>query len=225
MNQGMRGNEQKSDRILVSVGVLMLVLEIWKQITIWKVEYKGSYDIWYFPFQLCSTPMYMLLIYGLIGKTDKAAMLVKKSILTFIEDYGMLGGIMALIVHEGLIHKGYMLLTIHGFIWHIIMVLLSLYIFLNGLSYRGNRGFLRTVPLFLGLSCIAFSLNVLLHRYGDCDMFYISPYHNSSQMIYHDIDKVIGRPVGIVVYLISIVVGAYVIHKMFDIVSARRDII
>lgn len=211
-----------NDRFVTTVGVLMFVLEIWKQITIWKVECAGKYDVWYVPFQLCSMPMYLLLLYGFIRSTDSSFAVIKKSILTFIEDFGLLGGIMALIVHDGLVHEGYPLLTLHGFLWHILMVILSLYIFMKDLSYRGTVSFFRTVPIFALTAAMAFMINVLLHRYGDCDMFYISPYHNSSQMVYHEIDEVIGRPAGIFLYLSSIVAGAFLVHKVFDIAYAYR---
>ena len=60
-------------------------------------------------------PMYLCLMYAALAGL-KSTERIKAVILTFIRDYGFLGGIMALIVHDGLIHPGYAALTAHGFI-------------------------------------------------------------------------------------------------------------
>jgi len=211
----------KTDKVIFITGVVLFALEIWKQLTIWLVEYGGNYDVWYFPFQLCSMPMYLTIIYGCISGTDARSDLMRRSILTFIQDYGLLGGVMALVVHEGLIHKGFLLLTLHGFLWHAVMIMLSLYIFYKKLSYRGSASFIRTLPVFVISAGVAELINVALHKYGDCDMFYISPYHNNVQVVFHDIDGIIGRPAGILLYLVCVALGAYIVHKILDVISVH----
>ena len=129
---------------------------------------------------------------------------------------------MSLAVHDGLIHPGHMLLTAHGFIWHILLLVLSFFIFRRKLSFTGIREFAYTIPLFSGLAAIAEFINISLHRFGDCDMFYISPYHNSSQLVFCEIDSLIGRPAGIIVYLASIVLGAFIVHLCFSFQSSLK---
>lgn len=208
-------NKKDTDRVIIIFGIVLLLMEIWKQLMIWKVEFGGSYEIWYFPFQLCSMPMYLCLMYAALAG-HKSTERFRAEILTFIRDYGFLGGIMALIVHDGLIHPGYAALTAHGFIWHVLMLVLSLYITFNGLALPGISGFVSTLPLFLILSSMAEIINVIFHELGDCDMFYISPYHNSSQIVFRDIDAITGRPLGIIIYLISMCIGALAIHFILD---------
>ena len=207
-----------TDRFIIYVGIILIVLEIWKQLTLWIVEFNWKYNVWYFPFQLCSMPMYIIALYGYLVKfrPGRDTENMKKILLTFLQDYGFLGGVMSLIVHGGLIHPGYMLLTAHGFIWHILMVVLSLYISLNRLSLPGINGFFRTVPLLLCLAAAAETINITLHGFGDCDMFYISPYHISSQPLFSDIDMAAGRGVGIAVYIASVVIGALIVHIILE---------
>ena len=216
-------NEMKRGSVVAAAGIVFFILEILKQLGLWLVEYHGSYNVWYFPFQVCSMPIYLGLWYGLLyyrrgeeikekpGSDDKTFKL-RQVLLTFLCDYGMLVGALALIVHDGLIHPGYPLLTLHGFVWHILMVLLSIYIFATGLSDLSLKGYFLTVPLFLGLAAIAELINIILHPYGDCDMFYISPYHVSSQIVFCDIDRSIGRIPGIFVYLFAVMLGAFIVH-------------
>lgn len=49
-------------------GILMAASEIWKQLTLTFLINHGAYDWWYFPFQLCSIPMYICLILPVISK-------------------------------------------------------------------------------------------------------------------------------------------------------------
>ena len=53
----------KSDIFFFACGILMFCSEIWKQFTLTFAIGGGSYIWWYFPFQLCSIPMYILLAY------------------------------------------------------------------------------------------------------------------------------------------------------------------
>lgn len=48
-------------------GILMAASEIWKQLTLTFLINHGAYDWWYFPFQLCSIPMYICLILPVIS--------------------------------------------------------------------------------------------------------------------------------------------------------------
>ena len=50
--------------------MLMFCSEIWKQFTLTFAIGGGSYIWWYFPFQLCSIPMYILLVYPWIRKKN-----------------------------------------------------------------------------------------------------------------------------------------------------------
>lgn len=210
--------KDNKDKIIVLFGIVFLLMEIWKQLMIWKVEFGGRYEIWYFPFQLCSMPMYLCLLYGALARSKNMDRF-RRVILTFLRDFGFLGGIMALIVHDGLIHPGFPALTLHGFLWHVLMLMLSVFISYKRLSLKGVSGFVSTLPLFLVLSIIAELINFIFHKFGDCDMFYISPYHNSSQMVFKDIDSITGRPMGILIYLTSVCIGAFVIHLISDRIS------
>ena len=209
--------DRKYGKPVVVAGVVLIVMEIWKQLTLWLLVEGGKYNVWYFPFQLCSLPMYLALLYGMLRmRTGRRACIIRRALLTFLQDYGFLGGAMALIVHEGLMHPGHPLLTAHGFIWHIVMLLTALYIHVSGLSDRSDRGFRRTLPIFGIAALLAEIINITLHHYGDCDMFYITPYHLSSQPVFRSIDAVIGRPAGILLYLGCVILGAFFVHRLFS---------
>lgn len=240
-----------SDRFVPRIGLLLLFMEVWKQFYLYYMVFHKSYQVWYFPFQLCSMPIYLCLLYGFLSYREKQARRIDASaaaavtaahasdfedtasapslsskllpvLALFLRDYGVLGGIAALIVHAGFTWPDHPLLTMHGYLWHIILILLGALLTRHGLCPKGLRSFWRTVPLFLLLSAMAEGINVLLHPYGDCDMFYISPYHLSSQPVFHQIDAVIGRIPGIAVYLTCVVLGAFLVHGCFCIWEKRK---
>lgn len=176
----------------------------------------GVYDVWYFPFQLCSMPIYLCAIYSRVKEP------CRKVIATFLQDYGMVGGILALMYHEGFTDQGSLLLALHGYSWHIVMLVLAMWIFGRGLSGETWRDFGHATLLFGILAGIAECINVLLHGYGDCDMFYITPYHLSSQPFFRSVDAALGRPLGIAVYLGCIVFGAWIMHLLSRMVWKTR---
>ncbi|MEG0369488.1 MAG: hypothetical protein RR593_05755, partial [Hungatella sp.] len=47
--------------LLFFCGILLAFSEVYKQLFLYYVVGQGCYDWWYFPFQLCSLPMYLCL--------------------------------------------------------------------------------------------------------------------------------------------------------------------
>ena len=50
------------DRILFCCGLFLSASELYKQLFLYYMINQGRYDWWYFPFQLCSLPMYFCLL-------------------------------------------------------------------------------------------------------------------------------------------------------------------
>ena len=188
--------------ILFSCGVLLALMELYKQAFLYVIEFHGHFDWWYFPFQLCSIPMYLGL--GIPFVPSK----LKNSFYSFIQDFGLLGGIMALAEPSGLMHP-YITLTVHGFLWHFILIFMGL---ICAFYNHGKRG----RPLFLFLICTAIAtvINVLSHPYGNADMFYISPYYPNDQIVFHQISLVTGTILGNCLYLTSVLLGGFIIHMI-----------
>lgn len=199
-------------RLIFGAGLLLTAMELAKQTYLYAVVFGGHYNVWYFPFQLCSVPMYLALLWPLLEKRrERLAMAAA----TFIQDFGLLGGVAALIVHEGFTHPGHPMLTAHGYIWHILLIAMSIYMFRSGFAGQDIRSFRDSAGIFAVCAVIAEIINVLLHPFGDCDMFYISPYHLSSQIVFRDIDRIIGRGPGIIFYLLCVVAGAALVHLAY----------
>ena len=48
--------------LLFACGVFLAFSEVYKQLFLYYIENNQHYDWWYFPFQLCSLPMYLCLL-------------------------------------------------------------------------------------------------------------------------------------------------------------------
>lgn len=199
------GNAAYVYRILFVCGLLLLAAELYKQIFLYYVVNDQSYDWWYFPFQLCSLPMYLCLCLPLFRHAG-----LKRVLCTFIRNFGLLGGIMALAEPSGLMHP-YWTLTIHGLSWHILLIFISLLISFSGIGSHDFVGYLHTLLLFLFSCGIATTINVFTH--GVADMFYISPYYPVTQVIFNQISIHYGIAMGIVIYLFAVCMGGYLCHK------------
>lgn len=130
---------------------------------------------------------------------------------TFIQDFGLLGGIMALAEPSGLMHP-YWTMTVHGFLWHFNLIFMGLICAFYNLKTETPKSYLHTIPLFLFCTAIATAVNVLSHPYGNADMFYISPYYPNGQIVFHQISLVIGTFAGNCLYLASVLLGGFIIH-------------
>lgn len=196
-------------RVLFTCGLILAAAELYKQGFLYYIVNGEQYDWWYFPFQLCSVPMYLCLLLPVLNRF--APRRCSRAVYTFMQDYALLGGIMALAEPSGLMHP-YAVLTFHGFIWHFILIFIGLTCALTGEGGRRLKDFADTLPLFLGCAAIATVINVASHPYGNADMFYISPYYPNGQIVFHQIALTIGTAVGNLLYLASVILGGFLIH-------------
>lgn len=207
-----RKNEKAPFRFLLLCGLILAAGELYKQLFLYEIVNGGRYNWWYFPFQLCSTPMYLCLLLPLFQRRRRAAGLL----FTYLQDFSLLGGVMALAEPSGLFHP-YWTLTLHGLLWHILLVFLGLTIFRAGLADPGVRGYARTLPLLFLFCLIATAINVATG--GQADMFYISPYYPVTQVVFHRLSLLFGTPAGIALYLLALCLGGLLTHLGLERIS------
>ena len=147
-----------------------------------------------------------------------------RAVCTFLQDYALLGGVMALAEPSGLMHP-FLMLTLHGFVWHFILIFIGFYCAMVSDGGRGVRAFADTIPLFLLCTAAATAINVLVHPYGNADMFYISPYYPNGQVVFHQIALTIGTAWGNLLYLVSVLLGGFIFHLGLGYLPVRRRIL
>lgn len=154
--------------ILFGVGIFMLLIEVLKQILLTYVR-GNSYSWSDFPWQLCSTHMYLCLIYPFVKKHSRTIEL-------FIMSYGLLGAIFAFSIPCSNF-TSYLLLTIHGLLWHGILLFLSFYLFLETEEPYSYKEFRNPAVLYIICAAIAVTFNVASYHIsqGTSNMFFFGP--------------------------------------------------
>ena len=216
-NTNNRDNRRSFDQIMLVSGVILLIGELYKQLMNFYIVNNHAYDWWIFPFQLCSLPLYLCPLLILIHNEKRHRILC-----TFLLDFNMMGAVATFIDPSGIFHP-YWTLTLHGVLWHLMLIFVGFVIIFSHEADLTTRGFLRTLPLFAFFCLAAEVLNGILHRFSAANLFYISPWEMSTQLLFGDIDRTLGRPVGILLYILAMIAGAWLIHntarKITDVVS------
>ena len=216
-NTNNRYNRRSFDQIMLVSGVILLIGELYKQLMNFYIVNNHAYDWWIFPFQLCSLPLYLCPLLILIHNEKRHRILC-----TFLLDFNMMGAVATFIDPSGIFHP-YWTLTLHGVLWHLMLIFVGFVIIFSRKADLTTKGFLRTLPLFAFFCLAAEVLNSILHRFSAANLFYISPWEMSTQLLFGDIDRTLGRPVGILLYILAMIAGAWLIHntarKITDVVS------
>lgn len=204
-------------------GLLMLVSEIWKQLTLTFTVNHGNYSWWHFPFQLCSIPMYVCLTVGFLSSKRPRSLIpylkvhgdrLCSFLAAFLMDFGLLGGVFAFFDTSGM-HYGYLPLTIHSFAWHILLVILGCYSGLNKNTCRTLSGYGFSVMLYLVCCGIATIFNLIFHQFGMVNLFYISPHYYMQQKVFSQIADTFGNGFGIAAYIAASIAGAGIFHFLW----------
>ncbi len=207
-------SEPQAIRLLAGLGIFLICSELYKQLFIYYIENSGHYNWWYFPFQLCSLPMYLCLLLPFLTENKKSLLF------TFMYQYNLLGALLVFAEPSGLMHP-YWTLTLHGFFWHGILVFIGFFILFSGRASSENGDFLKTTALFLSCCAIATGINILsrqvaLPPWQNADMFYISPFYPNTQIVFRQIAERFGILAGNTAYLAAIIAGAILMKWISD---------
>ena len=196
-----RMREAQLLRLIWILGAVMLLLEIWKQCFAWVYVFDRQINLWFFPWQLCSMAMYCAFAVRFVRGSHQNTLLV------FLSTFSFFAAIIALVIPSDML-RPYVLLTVHGFLYHGLMIVLALAAMLT-VFRREDVTFAPAVRLFLWMAAVAEVINVASHSllhdiHREPNMFYITPYYESTQVILHDIAVTLGIPVEIIIYLTAI---------------------
>lgn len=155
----------------------LLFLEIGKQIVYSYTPGVGwDYNWDRFPFQFCSTPIYIALV-GMCLPRGR----VSSAIAAFLATYSPVAGCAVLFYPSADVFHEIVFLDVHTMLWHGSMLLFGLYLWMSDAVLPKLRTALSAVCVYLPLPLVALLLNELEHATGFAgdytfNMFYISRY-------------------------------------------------
>ena len=199
-------------KIIGGVGVFLLVTEVGKQLMLTFAINGGKYCWWYFPWQLCSIPMYVCLIAAAAGRLDVC--------LSYLATFGLMGGVAAFFDTGGFV-LDHPLLTVHSYVWHFVIVGVGLYAAVKRKSFR----FLPPLLVYLGSAAIAEIINVAAFDAGcrPINMFYISPRYLFPLMVLKELVPVIGNAATIAVYILVCIAAAFLLNALEKAIRKKAE--
>ena len=199
-------------KIIGGVGVFLLVTEVGKQLMLTFAINGGKYCWWYFPWQLCSIPMYVCLAAAVGGSIDVC--------LSYLATFGLMGGAAAFFDTGGFV-LDHPLLTVHSYVWHFVIVGVGLYAAVKRKSFR----FLPPLLVYLGSAAIAEIINVAAFDAGcrPINMFYISPRHLFPLIILKELVPVIGNAATIAVYILVCIAAAFLLNVLEKTIRKKTE--
>ena len=202
-------NEQVIRRLLLVVSLVVILLEVYKQIN-FSFSYDGTaitFDYqWYaFPFQFCSTPMYVGLLAAIIPNQR-----IHNCLCTYLATYGLFAGI-AVMVYPVSVFTETVGINIQTMVCHGAMVSIGMLLLLSGYV----KTIWKAIPVFGVLVTSAALMNELAHLSGlleteTFNMFFISPYCSPELPVYSMVQGVVPFPLSLVLYILGFTVAASV---------------
>ena len=162
-------------RGLMIFGIGLLLWEIGKQVTYSYAPATGwDYNWDRFPFQFCSTPIYVALVAMCLP-----AGRMRQALLSFLATYSPVAGCAVLFYPSADVFHEILFLNIHAMLWHGSMLLFGLYLWLTEAVTPSVRTGLTAAAVYLPLPGIALALNELEMVLGFAgtytfNMFYIA---------------------------------------------------
>lgn len=199
----------KQVKIVVLIyAIICLILEVYKQI-IFSHSGNGEWSYqWYaFPFQLCSTPMYIALLAGLIKKGK-----VQQSLYSYLATFGLLGGLLVML-YPGDVFISTIGINIQTMIHHGGQVFIGIFLIATKRVKIDFKTPLRALPTFLSLLAIALTLNLTVGPAvnGTFNMFFISPHYPCTLPVFNIIYDKVPYVVFLLIYIVGFTIGAYLV--------------
>ena len=160
----------------ITAGILLL-LEVYKQLNF---SYDSTNDLWRyqwyaFPFQFCSTPMYVMLAAALIPQEK-----IRKSLHAFLATYTLFAGC-AVMLYPNDVFISTIGINIQTMVHHGMMVVIGIFMYASGRVKYSHKMIQHALPTFITLISLALTANIIYGKFGDPEqtfnMFFISPYY------------------------------------------------
>ena len=207
------GTPERVRRVVLINAIVVILLEVYKMINFSFQEANGfAFDFqWYaFPWQFCSTPMYIGLLAGLTRKGK-----FHDCLCAYLATFAVFAGL-AVTIYPGDVFVPVLGINIQTMICHGSMIVIGIYLFYTGYVKLEHKTILKAIPVFAVCVTVALILNEVMYTSGVLNgeafnMFYISSHFDSTLPIYGQVHNAVPFPVNAIIYILGFSVIAYVI--------------
>ena len=211
---GKKASSKQVRGIVLSVAIVVIILEIYKQICYtYNVTAEGIVAdyLWYaFPWQFCSTPMYVGLLAGLTKKGR-----VHDAACAYLATYAIFAGL-CVMIYPGDVFTEIVGINFQTMVCHGTMIPVGAFLFASGHVKLEHKTILKALSIFVIALLVAIISNEVAYRTGlletdNFNMFYISPYCAPSLPVYSLVQQVVPYPISLIIYIAGFTLAAYVI--------------
>lgn len=199
-------SEQKLNKTLIIYAAILLTFEVYKQLIF---SYQANWDYqWYaFPFQFCSTPMYVSLAAGLI-KHKK----IKESLIAFLATFGLFAGL-AVIIYPSTVFVQTIGINIQTMVHHGGMAIMGIGLLSHQVKMKWSS-VLKASTVFFTLMIIAMIMNGIFNLYiqdGTFNMFFINPRFENGIPVLMIFQPLVPHTIFLLIYLFGFMLCASIV--------------
>lgn len=201
--------EVKIRKIIIYFIIMTVGFEIMKQ---GLFTYEAQDYQWYaFPFQFCSTPMYIALL-SVIVKKGK----VQNALYSFLGFYGLFAGLIVMI-SPGDVFTYLVMINIQTMVHHGALAILGFSMVFAKKAKFDFKSFLNATLIFIILVFIALILNIIAHYTIEdtFNMFFISPFGVNHLPILSEIQMTQPYLIFLFAYIFGFSLAIFLIQKIF----------
>jgi hypothetical protein len=198
-----KGDDARVRKVVLITAITVVIWEIYKQIN-YSFSYENGIEFnyqWYiFPWQFCSTPMYIGLLAGLTKKSY-----VHRAASAYLATFAFFAGA-AVMVYPNDVFTGTLGVCIQTMICHGSMITIAIYLLGSGYVKANWKSLLQAMSVFAVTVGIAVILNEVAHATGITkehffNMFYISPHCDPHLPVYSDVQRAVPYPLDLIIYI------------------------
>lgn len=200
----------KARTVILWTSLLTIFLELYKQIN-YSFSYTNgiTFDYqWYaFPFQFCSTPMYI----GLLAALTRGKL--HSSLCSYLATFALFAGL-CVMVYPGDVFISTIGINIQTMICHGSMVCIGIYLLATGYVRLEHRTVLKAMPVFAVCVLLAVIMNEVAHLAGleeTFNMFFVSPYWDCTLPLYSLIHEAVPFPLNLIIYIAGFTAASWII--------------
>ena len=204
-------------RVLLVLWLVILFFEIYKQV-ISALSSDGvtatwAYDWHSFPFQFCSTPLYLLpiLIFAKEGK-------FRNAIVAYMVTFSLFAGLLTM-VFPASVFTFPIGINIQTMVHHGIQLASGVLLVAHNRHHLNKRFFVWSMMVFFVFAALALLMNIAAHLAMpgvEFNMFFISPFQNASTFppILSDIFSAVPYPLYLVMYVLGFALVSALVYTV-----------
>lgn len=209
-------DENRIRRLVLVISLISVGLEVYKQINYSFSYHSGlAFDYqWYaFPYQFCSTPMYVGTLAGILPKGK-----VRDALYSYLATFSVFAGL-CVMIYPGQVFIRTIGINIQTMICHGSMIVVGVCLIAAEAVKLERKTIFRAMLVFACAVGLAMIMNEVAYISGlleteTFNMFFISPHCEPSLPVYSTVQAVVPYPFCLIIYILAFTIAASLIMCM-----------